>query len=134
MKLRDLMVATILFSVLLAGSAMFYTNLFTNYGKATPEKLSTMDTVKNMSTQMETLKSQADSISKMNLESVWSLLGAIPNAINILIKIPTLAIQTVTEAMGNVPLVPQWAVLAVEAIILIVAIMMIISAIQKYRM
>lgn len=135
MKLRDIMVGLVLFAVLIAGSATFYTNLFSNYGKAQPANLSTMETVDTMEQKATSLQDKTQKITQMNLESIFSFVAAIPDALSILAQIPVLAIQTVTEVIEPLGMfIPSWVSTVIPVVITIVVVMMIISAIQKWKM
>lgn len=136
MKMRDMMVALVLFSVLVAGSATFYTNLFSNYNRASPENLSTMETVDTMEEKGTSLQNKVQSMSQMNLEGIFSFLAAIPNALSLLADVPVLAYQTIEGSIGAMPaeVVPGWAPTMFNVILIVIGVMILISAIQKYKM
>lgn len=136
MKMRDMMVALVLFSVLVAGSATFYTDLFGSYDRASPENLSTMETVDTMEEKGTSLQNKVQSMSQMNLESIFSFLSAIPNALSLLADIPVLAYQTIEGSIGSLPseVVPGWAPTMFNVILIVIGVMLLISAIQKYKM
>jgi len=135
-KLRNIMVATVIFAVLITGTSVFYSNLFNSYGKETPETLNTEKQVNEMNKTAHTLRGHVSSISQMNVESIFSFIAAIPNAISLLAGIPVLISETITGVITPMPadIVPDWATTLLNVTIIIIGVMLLISAIQKYRM